>query len=276
MGIKSNPNTKRKRPQQRIDLLNVASRLRYFTPLLVLLVILLLWQWLVVREVYPEFIIPPPAAVFAAFWEVLSDGSLLRHTRVTFIEMSLGLLIGGSLGVMLGYLIAKIRLLEQALSPIIVALQSTPVVAYAPLLIIWFGSGPTSKIITAALIVFFPMLMNTVVGVRNVPHRLRDLMWSLNANPWQMFVQLELPAALPVLLTGLKTSATLAVIGAVVGEFVSAREGLGFLVNIARNQFDTPLVFVAVFTMTALALSMYLLISLLELYLLRWQRQPNR
>lgn len=253
----------------------LATLLRRFTPLLMIGLLLGMWQLVVTLEIYPSFIIPAPSAVFDEFVDVLLDGSLLVHTRVTFIEMSLGLLIGGSLGVIFGYLIAKNRILEDALSPIIVALQSTPIVAYAPLLIIWFGSGTTSKIITASLIVFFPMLMNTVVGLRNVPKNLQDLMRSLNATPWQLFTRLEIPAALPVLLTGLKTSATLAVIGAVVGEFVSASEGLGFLVTIARNQFNTPLVFVAVFTMTAMALSLYLSISLLERYLLRWQYRSN-
>jgi NitT/TauT family transport system permease protein len=117
--------------------------------------------------------------------------------------------------------------------------------------------------------------MNVVVGLRQVPHNLRELMQSLKATPLQTFLKLEIPAALPVLLTGLKTSATLAVIGAVVGEFVGASEGLGFLVVSARSRFDTPLVLVAVFTMTALALSLYLLISLLEWVLLRWQHHSH-
>lgn len=251
------------------------SVLRHSTPFLVLLGLLGLWQLIVALEVYPSIIIPAPSAVFDEFIEVLQDGSLLSHMRVTLYETLVGLLIGAGSGVFLGYWIAKSRLLEDALSPIIVALQSTPIVAYAPLLIIWFGSGVTSKIITAALIVFFPMLMNTVVGLRNVPRSLQDLMRSLNATPWQRFTRLEVPAALPVLLTGLKTSATLAVIGAVVGEFVGAREGLGFLVTVARSQFNTPLVFVAVFAMTAMALSLYLSISLLERYLLRWQQRSN-
>ncbi|MDQ7033462.1 MAG: ABC transporter permease subunit [Anaerolineae bacterium] len=143
------------------------------------------------------------------------------------------------------------------------------------MLIIWFGSGVMSKIITTAIIVFFPTLMNVVVGLRNVPQNLRELMRSMKATSLQTFFKLEVPAALPVMLTGLKTSATLAVIGAVVGEFVGASEGLGFLVISARSRFDTPLVLVTVFTMTALALSFYLLISLLERALLRWQRHSH-
>jgi NitT/TauT family transport system permease protein len=115
-------------------------------------------------------------------------------------------------------------------------------------------------------------LMNVVVGVRGVPQDQRDLLRLWNASAWQTFYQLELPSALPILLTGLKTSATLALIGSVVGEFVSAKQGLGFLVNLARAQYDTALVFVVVFTMTALSLSLYTLVSMLEWRLLKARR----
>lgn len=252
------------------------KHLRRLAPLLTALILLAGWQLVTAMELYPAFIIPPPADVAQTFFEVLGDGTLWTHLRPTLEETIIGLFIGASIGTIIGYLIAKNPLLEDLLSPVIVAFQSTPIVAYAPLLIIWFGTGPTGKIITCAVIVFFPALMNTVVGIRNVPQSLRDVMRSMRATRWQMFIKLEIPAAMPVLLTGLKTSATLAVIGAVVGEFVGAREGLGFLVTLARNQYDTPLVFVAVFTMTAIALSLYTLISLLEWHLLAWQRRQQR
>jgi NitT/TauT family transport system permease protein len=249
--------------------------LRWLTPLVSMFVLLSLWQIVVLLEIYPRFIIPAPLEVWTSFVTVVGNGTLLTHVGVTLREMLFGLGIGVLFGTLLGYLIAKNPILDKILSPIVVAFQATPVVAYAPLLIIWFGSGMMSKIITTAIIVFFPTLMNVVVGLRNVPQNLRELMRSLKATPSQTFIKLEVPAALPVMLTGLKTSATLAVIGAVVGEFVGASAGLGFLVISARSRFDTPLVLVTVFTMTALALSMYLLISLLERVLLRWQRQSR-
>jgi NitT/TauT family transport system permease protein len=226
-------------------------------------------------EIYPEFIIPPPLAVWDAFVQALADGSLLRHSWVTLSEMLLGLFFGVTLGAVLGYAIAHVKWLENLFSPIIVAFQATPVVAYAPLLVIWFRDGLTAKIVTTAIIVFFPTLMNVIIGIRGVPRNLRDLMQVLKASRAQIFFKLELPAALPVLLAGLKTSVTLAVIGAVVGEFVNASEGLGFLVIVARSQYKTPLVFVAVFTMTALALSLYYLVVLLERYLLKWQHRAR-
>ena len=255
------------------------SERRWFqrlAPVLTILVLIGLWQLVVSLELYPRFIIPAPIEVVESFMTVIRDGTLLTHIRVTLSEIFIGLLAGTGLGVGLGYLIARNRILDDMLSPIIVAFQATPVVAYAPLLIIWFGSGIVSKVITTAIIVFFPMLMNVVVGLRTVPVNLRDLMRSLNATPMQTFLKLDIPAALPVLLTGLKTSATLAVIGAVVGEFISASQGLGFLVVSARSRYDTPLVLVAVFTMTALALSFYLSVSTLEWGLLRWQRRSSK
>ena len=215
--------------------------LRRLSPGLTAALLLLLWQTAVSLRLYPEFMIPPPAAVAESFVEALSSGLLLKHLAVTLEEMLLGLVIGVGIGLTLGYAIAKAPLLEYVLAPIIVAFQSTPIVAYAPLLIIWFGSGTTSKIVTTAVIVFFPSLVNTIAAVRAVPSNLREMLRSLNATRWQCFVQLELPSALPVLLAGLKTSATLAVIGAVVGEFVSSGSGLGYLVTAARNQYDTPL-----------------------------------
>lgn len=249
--------------------------LRQAAPFITLLIVLLLWQGITMLELYPAFIIPPPSAVLDKLWEVVQDGTLWLHTSTTLVSVISGLVVGLLFGVALGYVTAKVPLLEDLLSPIIVAFQSTPVVAYAPLLVIWFGSGPTSKVVTSALIVFFPMLMNTVIGIRNVPLALRDLMRSMQATRWQTFTKLEVPAAMPVLIGGLKISATLAVIGAVVGEFVSAKAGLGFLVNLARNQYDTPLVVVAVLTLTVIARLLYSLVSLLERTMLRWQARSR-
>ena len=135
------------------------------------------------------------------------------------------------------------------------------------------GFGALSKMLVCALTIFFPMVVNTIIGIRSVEPDLVALMRSLRATRWQMFRLLEVPAALPVLFGGLKVAMTLAVIGAVVGEFVGADRGLGFLLNLARGVLDTPLLFVALFTLVAIALGLYLATSWLELWLLRWQRE---
>lgn len=250
--------------------------IRRLTPLLALALVLFGWQMVVLLEVYPAFIIPAPAAVLEKAVTVVGDGRLWLHASTTLAAVLSGLVVGVLAALVLGYAIAKSSLLDAVLSPLVVALQSTPVVAYAPLLIIWFGSGLTSKIVTGALIVFFPMLINTVVGIRGVPSDLRDLMRAMQATRWQTFIKLEVPAAMPVLLSGLKISATLAVIGAVVGEFVSANAGLGFLINLARSQYDTPLVIVAVLALTVMARLLYGLASLVERRALAWQARARR
>jgi NitT/TauT family transport system permease protein len=252
---------------------NWRAWLKPFVPVFGVMIVLALWQGIVSLRLYPEFIIPSPASVGQRFIDVLNDGRLWLHTRTTLGQMLVGFALGATIGVALGYAMAKKRWLEHILSPIITTLQSTPIVAYAPLLIIWFGSGSTSKIITSALIVFFPLLLNTIVGVRMVSPEQRELMRLFNASGWDMFWRLEVPSALPVMLGALKVSATLAVIGAVVGEFISANAGLGYLINRANFDYDTPLMVVAVLTLAVLARLLYGTAAWLERRALRWRER---
>jgi NitT/TauT family transport system permease protein len=250
---------------------NSLLRNRNWLGVVSLLAGLVIW-WLVARMAnLPAFILPSPLDVWSRFLRAASDGSLLSNTSVTLVEILLGLFAGAGLATILGYLIAKSRALERVLSPYLVASQAVPLVAIAPLLVIWFGPGMFSKVLICALIVFFPVLVNTVVGVRAVPPALHDLMESLHATRGQMIWKLEVPAALPVFLGGLRIGATLSVIGAVVGELVGSDQGLGFLINLGRGQYDTALVFVAMFTLIALALCLYGAVAWMERKLLAWQ-----
>lgn len=232
----------------------------------------LLWALIVRLGDYPPFILPTPFAVAQKAFAVLTDGSLLHHTAVTLLEIALGLTLGVSSALVLGYVLGKNRAVEQFVAPYLVASQSVPVVAIAPLLVIWFGSGLLSKVLVCALITFFPTLISTIVGLRTVDRDLSDLMRSLKANRWQTFRKLELPSALPIVFGGLKLSVILAVVGAVVAEFMGASAGLGFLISLARGVFDTPLMFVAIISLVVIAQGLYLALSLLERNLLRWQR----
>jgi len=231
----------------------------------------LIWFLLARLLALPDFILPGPGLVWQRFLQSLRDGQLLRHTLATLLEVLAGLFLGGLTATFLGYLLAKSPSLEKLISPYLVASQSIPVVAIAPLLVIWFGPGIFSKVLICSLIVFFPVLINTVVGLREVPEDLHDLMRSLKASRFQTFWKLEVPAALPIFLGGLRVGATLSVIGAVVGEFVGADRGLGFLINVGRGQYDTALVFVAVITLVVMAMSLYSLVLLVETQLLAWQ-----
>ncbi len=247
----------------------------YLLPVIVLAAFLLGWEALIHLGRYPAFILPSPGRVVDKFVTVTLDGTLWRHMGVTLLEVLGGLALGVAVATVLGYLLAKSVAIERALSPYLVASQAVPIVAIAPLLVIWFGPGLTSKVLISALIVFFPILVNTIAGVRSVPQDLRDLMRSLRATRWQSFAKLEVPAALPVLLAGLKVGATLSVIGAVVGEFAGADAGLGFMINLADGQFDTARVFVGVLALVVMALALYGSVSALEHHTLRWREAGN-
>jgi NitT/TauT family transport system permease protein len=255
---------------------SLAQRLARHGPYLLIISLaigIFLWFMLARLGGYPPYILPTPSLVAARALRALYDGSLLYHSAATLGEVLAGLALGMSTATALGYGLARSRALERLLTPYVVASQSIPVAAIAPLLVIWFGPGVFSKVLICALIVFFPVLVNTVVGVRSVPEELRELMRSLQATRWQTFRLLEVPAALPVFLGGLRIGATLSVIGAVVGEFVGAKRGLGFLINVGRGMYDTALVFVAIFTLVAMALGLYGIVVFLEARLLSWQRR---
>lgn len=230
------------------------------------------WELLVRWREYPSFFLPGPRVVWGRFLTLVSNGTLALHTRITLLEVFAGLALGLTVATVIGYGLAKSPLLERILSPYIVASQAVPIVALAPLLVVWFGFGSLSKILVCALTVFFPALVNTIVGIRSVEPDLRALMRSLQASRWQTLIMLEVPASLPVLFGGLKVSVTLAVIGAVVGEFVGADRGLGFLINLARGVLDTPMLFVALFTLVFIALALYTGVTLIEYVVLRWRR----
>lgn len=237
-----------------------------------LLLFLGLWTLVTIIGNYPTFILPTPLSVFNELVEITANGTLWRHSQATLTEISGGLSLGLLTATILGYLLAKNPFLERLLGPYIAAMQSVPAIAVAPLLIIWFGSGKISKVLIAALIVFFPVLVNTIVGIRSVDPGLKTLMRSLRANRWQTFAMLEVPAAMPVLLGGLKIGVVLAVIGAVVGEFVGADRGLGFLINLSKGLFNTPLMFAALIALGVISLSLYLIVTGLEHWLLAWRR----
>ena len=236
-----------------------------------IVVVLVMWGLIVRWGDMPAFLLPTPLAVWQKLLAMLSNGTLLRNAWVTLYEVLLGLAFGSLLASVLGYILAKSILLEKMLSPYLVASQAIPTVAIAPLLVIWFGPGVFSKILICALIVFFPVLVNTMIGFRAVPENLHDLMRAMRASRWQKLHYLEIPSALPVLFGGLRIGATLSVIGAVVGEFVGSDKGLGFLINVGRGQYDTALVFVSIFTLILMAIFLYGMAMLAERRATRWK-----
>lgn len=247
------------------------SPLRRWLGLISLVAFLLAWEMTTRLGDLPSFILPTPGVVWSRFLRVLTDGTLAAHATVTIVEVLIGLMVGSFFAIVVGYPIAKSRLVDNLLSPFLVASQAVPLVAIAPLLVIWFGPEMFSKVLICSLIVFFPVLVNTVIGIRAVPDELYDLMHSLRATPTQVLLKLEIPAALPIFLGGLRVGTTLSVVGGVVGEFFGSNRGLGFLISVGRGQYDTALVFVAVFALIALALVLYGMVAWLERRVLAWQ-----
>lgn len=238
--------------------------------LIALAAFLLAWKLIVIVGNYPPFILPAPEVVLARFAEAWSDGTILPHALRTLVEVAIGFAVGAGSALILGYLLARLPLVERLLSPYLVAAQATPILALAPLLALWFGTGLASKVIICALIVFFPVAIATMVGIRAVDARLLELARSLRATRRQIVTTLEIPAALPSIFGGLRVGVTLAVVGAIVGEWAGADRGLGLLVNLARGSlFDTPLLFATLLTIALLGVALYGLVVLVERALVR-------
>ncbi len=223
-----------------------------------------IWGMIARINSFPEFILPWPKTVLERFITATNENLLLSNFLVTAYESFFGFLLGATIALVFGYILAKYKTAERLFSPYIVAMQAIPIVALAPLLIIWFGFGIKTKILIAALVIFFPVLINSIVGIRYADKEIMELLMSLNAGPFKTLFKFELPSALPVLFGGLKVGITLSVIGAVVGEFLGASRGLGALVNMARASFDTPLVFVSIILLGFMGISFYLIMSLIE------------
>lgn len=238
---------------------------------LALLLVLLAWQAVVLLGGYQQFTLPAPAAVAQRFLSAASSGMLWGHMAVTLAEALGGFVLALSISLLLGYVLAHTPWLERALAPVLAATQAVPIIAVAPLVVLWFGAGLQSKVLVAALITFFPMLLSTIAALRGVPRELREMAVISGANRWQVLRHVEAPLALPVFFAGMRTGLSLATTGAVVGEFVAGRDGLGALINIARGLFDTPLIFVALLLLAGMTLLLYVLVSLLERLLVRWE-----
>ncbi|MCL6527133.1 MAG: ABC transporter permease subunit [Thermaceae bacterium] len=234
------------------------------------LVTLFFLAWGLLAAQVPVFV-PPPSAVWSAILQ--NSGVLAQNALSTLQTTGLGILCSLLIGLPLGYAMGRVRALERLLSPFIVALQAVPTVIIAPLLIIWFGYGLSSKVIVTALISIFPVLVSAMVGVREVDRTYREVFQTMGAKAWGVFAKLEFPGALPVILGGLRLTVSLALIGAVVAEFVFGGSGLGFMANSERLNFHYPTSFAAVVVTVLLGIALYGLVAWLEGYVLRYRRR---
>jgi NitT/TauT family transport system permease protein len=200
----------------------------------ILIALILVWHFVTVRFSIPAFILPPPLEVWRSLVAGLSAGpfdraGFLYHAGITFSEAALGFVVGSTVGIVVGFTIASSRLIERIALPYIVGFQSLPKVALAPLLVIWFGFGVEGKVVITSVITFFPLLINSIAGYQSVDPDRIDLARSCNASRLQILQKIILPSSLPYIFAGLNISSVLAILGAIVGEFVGAQSGLGML-----------------------------------------------
>lgn len=223
------------------------------------------WKLITVVTGTPDYILPAPEVVANRALRAIGEGILWEHTAVTLSEILLGFALGAITAMAVGVALGKSVVVERVLSPYIVAAQSVPILALAPLLDIWFGGGLLARVLICALIVFFPIAIATMVGIRSADPLLREMLRSLGASSGQLTARLEIPSALPVIFGGLRVGVTLAVIGAVVAEWAGASHGLGVLINIAnQGLFDTPLMFVALATLAVIGITLHGLVVAAE------------
>jgi NitT/TauT family transport system permease protein len=228
-------------------------------------VFLVAWQAIVAVGSYPPFILPGPLTVGQRFVKAWTDGTMWPHFATTLVEVLLGFAIGATLAIVVGVLLARSRLAERLLSPYLVAAQATPILALAPLIALWFGTGLPSKLVITTLIVFFPVAVATMVGLRSVDPRLIEMARAFRASNAQVVRRVEIPAALPAILGGMRVGVTLAVIGAIIAEWAGGERGLGVLINVARGSlFDIPLMFATLATLALLGVTLYLVMVRIE------------
>lgn len=245
-------------------------------PLVALVIFLALWEWAVTYFEVPKFIVPPPSDVAVAFTRGFLEAHYTWHLLVTLTEALGGFLIGSSFGIMIAVLVVTFPLAERIVYPYIVALQSLPKVAVAPLIIVWFGFGITSKLVIVALVSLFPVLVNMMAGLRALDQEKLDLLNALSASRWQMLRFLRFPNALPYLFAGLNTAIVFSVIGAIVGEFVGATEGLGVLILQANFALDIAGAFSLFIVLAMMGVSLHLILKTIQRHVVFWQIEQDR
>ncbi len=247
---------------------------RWAAPGILMLGVVAVWEIVVAVNATPSWLLPSPSLIARTIWT--DRALLLEHTAVTLIEVLLGFLAALIVGVLLAAAITTSPVIDRAIYPLIVASQTVPIPALSPLLLIWLGYGLGPKVIVTALVAFFPIVVNTVDGLRSTDREIIDLLRSLGADRWTRFRLAHFPSALPAVFTGAKVAVAISVIGAVFGELVGAKAGLGYLLVRSTAQFQTPRVFAVVVMLALLGVFLFSLVAIAERFLLPWRRWVTR
>lgn len=234
-------------------------------------VFILLWAAFVQFSGVPNYLVPSPLAVGTTLWQVISDGSIFKHIFTTVFTAGVGYLIGAGVGLLIGSLLAEFSIADKLIRPYLVGLQSIPKVALAPLLIVWFGYGLEGKIVLVVLMTFFPVFVNTVAGLHTANKELIDLYRASSASRLRIFSEVKLPTAASAVFAGLEVAVVLALIGTIVAEFVSAKAGLGYLVQVSSTNYDVPMMFAAITILAMLGIASSKLLRFAHMRLVFWE-----
>ncbi|MFC0469185.1 ABC transporter permease [Halalkalibacter kiskunsagensis] len=241
---------------------------QYVWSVLTLIGLGLLWQMLTVLLNIPSYILPSPLAIVTKF--ITEFSMIFSHSLTTLSEVLLGFGLSLLVGIPLAISIVYSRYLATSFYPILIAIQCIPMVSVAPILVIWFGYGLATKVLLASLISFFPIVINSVVGFRSLDSDMHDLGRSIGISEWKIFYYLRLPNALPHLFGGFKVGITLAVVGAIVGEFVASERGLGYLQLTANNRLDTVMVFATLLALALVGMLLFFAVHVVERLVMPW------
>jgi len=233
------------------------------------------WQFLPSTGLVSTIILPPFTDVVRALWELVTSGFFYTHLRVTLTEIFVGFFVGTAIGLVGGIALAVWKPVKRLTYPFVVGFQAVPKIVFAPLFIAWLGYGQASKVLMAVVISFFPVLINTLVGLESVPQDAVKLMRSLRATPLQTFRKVSFPHALPLIFAGVKAALTFAVIGALVGEFVGASEGLGYLLDSYNFQLRVDSVFAVIVVLAAIGSGLYFIVEWLDTKLIFWREDQR-
>jgi NitT/TauT family transport system permease protein len=250
--------------------------LNWLSPILTFVVFIGLWHWVAAAEMVPAYLIPAPAAVGRAIVTVYREGTIWPHLFATGSEMLLGFAAGSAVAMVTAAIVAEFRAVERCIYPYIVALQSMPKVALAPLLIVWFGFGLASKIVLVALICFFPVFVNVLTGLRATRPDLIDLYRAFGSSRWRIFWDVRLPSAAGAIFAGLQVALVMALLGAVVGEFVAAQEGLGSLIQASSLNFEVPVMFACILTLAAMGAIANAIVRFVQRRVVFWEGAGGR
>jgi NitT/TauT family transport system permease protein len=241
---------------------------RYIYPSVGIAGFIICWEMVIVLFYLPEYILPTPYVTIVSFFKNL--GALIPHILTTLYETFLGLMFAIIFSIMFSVVVVWFRLVEKTVMPVMVFLQTTPKIAVAPLFLVWFGVGYTPKVVISFWLAYFPIMINMITGLRDVQPEMIDLASSMSASKLQTFIKIRLPNSLPYFFSGLKLGAIVALLGAIVGEYVGADKGLGYLIMWANSSYDVKMLFSVVIALVLLGKAIYTIVEWVEKYMISW------